>query len=265
MLDKILVKEVIAPIIIVAASIIIYLICNRIIKKIFKLKIKRVNEAKQKTIVSLVNNIIKYFIAAIALMMILEIYGIDTTSLVASLGVIGLVAGLALQDILKDFIVGISVVFEDQYSIGDIVTIGGFKGEIVQLGLRTTRLRAYTGETKIIANRNITELINHTLAANIMLVDVSVSYESDIKKAKELLSSVCDELSEKYKLTKRAECLGIETLADSAIIFRIAIPANYSEKYNLARIFNEEIKMVFDKNNITIPYPQMVIHDGKRI
>ena len=91
-------------------------------------------------------------------MTILDVYGIDTKSILASLGVFTAVLALALQDILKDFVAGITIMLEGQYRIGDTITVNSFKGEVISLTLKTTRVKAYTGEIKIFANRNISEV-----------------------------------------------------------------------------------------------------------
>ena len=125
MLEFILKKEIVAPIIIVIACITIWLILKKLINQIFNKRIKKVDSKKQNTIKGLISNTVKTFIILIALLMILDIYGIDTASLIASLGVVGLVVGLALQDLLNDFIVGMTIIFENQFCVGDIVTING--------------------------------------------------------------------------------------------------------------------------------------------
>ena len=112
-LNVILDKKIVAPTIIIVCAVVLYLILKKILKRLLNLKLKnvRVNTRKQKTSISLIENILKYFIALVALVMILDVYGIDTKSLIASLGVISLVAGLALQDFLKDIIAGISILY----------------------------------------------------------------------------------------------------------------------------------------------------------
>ena len=95
--------------------------------------------------------------------MILDIFGIDTKTLIASLGVVGLVAGLAVQDTLKDFVAGMSIILENQYRVGDTITIKGFRGEVISLGIKSTRLRSLTGEIMIVPNHLIEEVINHSL------------------------------------------------------------------------------------------------------
>ena len=262
--EYILKKQVIAPIVILIVSIFLVTISKKIIYKIFDFSSIKQNEGKKKTVANLVHNIVKILIFLIALMTILEIYGIDTKSLVASLGVLSLVAGLALQDLLKDFIVGISILLEGQFSIGDWISINGFKGEVVPSNLRTTKLKAYTGEIKYISNRNITEVINYSTDSANLIIDVSVAYESDIDKVKVVLEELCEELKQEYKL-KDFSCLGIQTLADSSINFRLVASTKYSEQFDLDRKIKEKVVKVFLKNKIEIPYNQVVVHNGKRI
>lgn len=261
MLDNILKKEIIAPVVIILVSILLYFILTKIVNRIYKLKISRQNDKKRKTIKSIINNVIKYFIVIVDLTMILEIYGIDTKSIIASLGVLSLVAGFALQDLLKDIIGGIAILLEDQFSIGDTVEIGGFRGTIVKFGLRSTRIKAYTGEVKIVANRNINELINYTLNDNIALLDIMVSYNDDIIKVKDVLNKICEKQAKENNA--KYECLGVDDLGDSGVVIKVAITTNYEDKKILARKFKEEVKLVFDKENIEIPFPQVVIHNGK--
>ncbi len=261
MLKRLLVKEIVAPIIIIIVSTISYIIVSRILKKIFKVRMHKVNVAKQKTLGSLINNVVKYFIAAIAILMILEVYGIDTKSLVASLGVFSLVAGLALQDLLKDLIAGFSIILEDQFSIGDIVKIGEFEGTVIYLGLKATKIKTYSGEIKIISNRNITEVINYSLELHNTFLDIDVSYDADIEKTKKLLEDICDRLSDELKLKEKATCLGVDKLGNNSVVYRISIPTDYRDSFNISRKFKAEIKWVFDQHGIEIPYQQVVIHN----
>lgn len=256
-------KEIIAPIIIIIICTLLCILSKKIIYKIFK-KIIRKNDGKQKTILNLINNVIKFVVIIFGILIILEIYGIDTKSLVTSLGVVGLVAGLALQDLLKDFIVGVSIIFEGQFSIGDWIDINGFKGEVIPSNLRTTKLKSYTGEIKIIYNRNITEIINYSTEKSNLILDIGVDYEVDVKKVKKILDNLCLEMKEKHDL-EEIFCLGIQEISDSAINFRIVASTKYSEQFSLDREIKKEIILNFKRNNITIPYKQVVVHNGKRV
>jgi small conductance mechanosensitive channel len=257
-LEKIMVREIVAPILIIFFSFLTYLILSMAVKKLFRIKIKKVDERKQKALLSLVRNIMKVFIFLIALMMILEIYKVDTKSLVASLGVVSLVIGLALQDLIKDFIVGFTVMLEDQFSVGDTVTINGFTGTVIFSGLKTTRIKAGTGEIKIISNRTIIEVTNHTLEVNKINVDIAIEPASDIQRAEAILKTICEELSAELNLAEKAVSNGVESIADTGIIFRIVITANYGDMFGYARTFRARIKEAFDREGIKLAQPRLV-------
>ena len=259
MLEKILVKEVMGPIVVILSCLLIYHLIKKIISKMMKVKLSRIDQRRQKTINVLILNIIKYFLIVVAIIIILSMLGVNMNAVVASLGVVG----LAFQDILKDFLSGISIIVEDQYKIGDTVTINDFKGEVLAIGFRTTRLKAYTGEVMIISNRNIQKVINHSFKSSKAIVDVMVSYEEDLLKVEKVLSEVCDKLSNEIKgLKSKIEILGINELGDSGITYRIVVDTKPMKHLEIKRLLLREIKMTFDKNKINIPYNQLVIHNA---
>lgn len=265
MLEKILVKEVVAPIIIIISSFLIYFIIKRILKRIFKIRTKATK--KEKTIYSLISNIIKWFIIIIAFLMILDVFGVDTKTLVASLGILGLVIGLALQDILKDFISGLFIIFENQYCIGDVIEVKGYKGEVINLGLKTTRIRNYTGEVKIIPNRNVEDVINYSQMSSLAVVDVSVAYEENYDRVEKVINKLLEKLNKDKIPNVKGDIklLGITKLGDSSIEIRIVAETASYEQFEVERILRKEIKATFDKEKIKIPYPQIEVHNGKGI
>lgn len=265
MIEILVSRKVIVPILIVALAMLIYLGLSKILKKMLTFKTRgiRIDARKQKTTIGLIDNILKYFIAIVAFLMLLDVFGIDTKSLIASLGVLTAVVGLAFQDFLKDIIAGISIIFEDQYAIGDVVTIGGFKGTVTYLGVKSTRIAAYTGEVLIIPNRNVDKVINHTLANSISIIDIGVDYSSDINKVKEVMTSVCEDVNSTLDITENAVVCGVEKLDDSSVVMRMVFGCNYNNKFGYERLIKEKIKLAFDENNIKIPFPQMEVHNGE--
>lgn len=264
MIEKIFMKEIMGPITIVFIAIISYAISKKVIKRIFKLKVKGVDLNRKKTIMLLFTNVTKFFIIAIALITILEIYGFDTKSLLASLGVFTAVAALALQDLLKDFVAGISLMLEGQFQIGDNITVGGYRGEVISLTLKSTRIKAYTGEIKIIANREITQVINHTLDNSLAIVDVNVAYDSNIEKVEKVLTDLCERLTNELEFLRgNVELLGISALGESAITFRMTAETEVMKHYGIQRKILREVKLEFDKHKIKIPFRQVVVHNAK--
>lgn len=262
-IDTILSREVIGPIIVIAASILIYGFLKRIIKRMFRINLARIDINKNKTMAGLVCNIMKYLIIVIDILIILSLYGVDTNAIIASLGVVGVVIGLSVQDTLKDFISGIFILSEDQYKVGDTVTISNFKGEVVGLGLKTTRIKAYTGEIMIINNRNIIEVINHSKEDSLAIVDINVEYNVATDKIEAIITDLCIRLSEELpNLKGKVELIGITNLSENGVVFRVTALTNPMQQYEVERLIRREIKNEFSKNKITIPYRQMVIHNG---
>ena len=176
-ISTIFVKELIPPLFIIGGGIIAYILGSKLIKRVFRINIIKTDRRKTKTLATLTTNVFKYFIILVCALMLLDQLGFDTKTLVASLGVVGVVAGLAMQDTLKDFVAGVFILTEDQYKVGDTVKISGFMGEVIYLGMKTTKIQAYTGEIKIISNRTIDSVINYSLDFSLAIVDLLVSYK----------------------------------------------------------------------------------------
>lgn len=263
MLDKILKKEIIAPVLIVIVSFLLYKLAKFFIKKTFKIKNNKLQSKKTQTIMMLFINIIKVFFIVVDLVTILDVYGIDVKSILASLGVFAAVAALAMQDILKDFISGIAIVLEGQFNIGDTVSIGDFKGEVIYLSLKTTKIKSYTGEVKIIANHNVENVINYSVNDSLAIVDICVSYEEDLNKVEKVLNETCLILDEKIDHLKgKFTILGVQELGDSSIKYRLTCLTEPCNQYVVQRKALKIIKEELDKNKIEIPFPQLVVHNG---
>lgn len=264
MLEKLLTKEVVAPIFIIVIAVLTYLLIKKIIIKMFKASNKFGVHKKSITIMKMVINVAKYFIMVVALLTILSVWGVDTKALIASLGVAGVVAGLALQDLFKDLLAGFAIIIDNEFDVGDNVKIGTFRGTVVELGMKNTKIRAYSGEVKSISNRNITEVINYSTQSSKCIVDVGVDYDADIEVVEEVLRKVCEKLSASTPyLTSDVQLMGIEKLDENAMVFRLEADCEPVMDFSFNREVNRAIKVTFDENNITIPYPQVVVHNEK--
>ena len=268
-MDKILIKEVYMPIIYIAIGTIIYQVLKQIIKKIFNidkrvLNNKNLDKKKIKTLEQLIINILRILVITFIILSIMTVFGIDVKTFVAGIGVIGVVVGLALQDILKDFIVGFSLIIENYFSVGDTIEINGFKGKVTYLGLRTTKLQQYAGPILIISNRNITEVINYTNTYSQAIVDVNVAYESDVDKVEIILKDLATNLTTKLDYIEgEVEVLGIDKLELSSITFRIMVFTKPLKHLITERIIRKEVIKTLRQHHIKIPYQQIEVHNGK--
>ena len=266
---NIIIPQVYLPII----YIIIAYTINKTVKKVVDKIISRKQLDSQKnsyhykkieTYKVLIQNVIKYCIITFTVLIILPIYGVNITSIVAGIGVFGAVIGLAFQDVAKDIIAGLSIIIENQFAIGDTISVGNFKGEVIYLGLKTTRIRNYEGQIKIISNRNITEVINYSIAYSLAIVDISVSYESNLDKVEKILNDLAEELSLKLpNLKGKIEVLGLERLNESSIDYRMTVKTSSMDHFTVQRLMRKAIKQRLDKEKIKIPYQQIEVHNGK--
>lgn len=264
MLDFITSDKFYLPLIYIVMGVILYFIISGIIKKVSNFKVMKNKgvDKRKVTIVELINSIIKYVIAIIVIMAILSVYGVNTTSIIASLGVAGVVIGLAFQDIVKDFLAGIFIIFDNEYAVGDWVEINGFKGEVISLGLKTTKIKSYTGEVKILSNSSFTEVTNYNLANDVIFLSIPVSYNVDIDKLEEVLTGIIKQVKE-IKGVKNMELLGIDSFEDSSIKYAVSVECIPMSQYGIRRSVLKIIKKEFDKNKIVIPYNQLDIHIEK--
>lgn len=269
LLEKLLIPEIYLPIIYICIAILVNSIIKQIIEKAFTRKQEYLvknsyNYKKTETFKVLIKNIIKYTIIIFLILAILTVYGIDVTSVLAGLGIVGVVLGLALQDLAKDIIAGISIILENQYAIGDIISIGDFKGEVIFLGLKTTKIKNYEGQVKIIANRNATEVINYSMENSLAIVDIDISYEENNDKVEKVLIELTEELSNTLQNLKgKVELLGIQELSSSSVKYRIVVPTVAMEHFSVERQIRKELKVKLDKEKIKIPYTQIEVHNGK--
>lgn len=248
----------------IITSIIFYLIVKRIISKVLFKKAKMNSNKKALTMITVITNVIKYLLIIIDILMILDLNGVDTKSLLTSLGVMGVVVGFALQDILKDIIGGAAILTEEQFRVGDNIKVGDFRGDVIYLGLKTTKIKAYTGEIKIISNRNITEVINYSTKNAKCLIDIETSYENDIDKVKNAITNICEKLTDELNyIEDKIELLGVEELKDSSLCFRVVADLPQPKSIPFKRLFLEEIVKEFKKEKLEIPYPKVEVHHAK--
>ncbi|MBQ3066435.1 MAG: mechanosensitive ion channel, partial [Clostridia bacterium] len=148
--------------------VLVYAVC-RLVRMIFGAKMQK--NPRSKTIFSLLDGFVKYACAIAVILLVLKACGVDTTALIASVGVLTLVVGLGAQPLIADIIAGIFIIFEDEYHVGEIVTINDFRGTVMEIGIRSTKLLDAAGNIKIINNSAIGDVINLSRELSLAVVD----------------------------------------------------------------------------------------------
>ncbi|WP_445506486.1 mechanosensitive ion channel family protein [Niallia sp. 03190] len=254
-----------------ALKLVIILIVSTILIKLGKLAIKnifkvrphsaiRMTERREATLVKLLENTLTYVVYFIAAITILSIFGINVQALLAGAGIVGLAVGFGAQSLVKDIITGFFIIFEDQFSVGDYVRVGTFEGTVEEIGLRTTKIKSYTGEVNILPNGSIVEVTNFSVHNSRAVVDVSIAYQGDINKAETVIRERLATLEEKYEqIVGTPELLGIQNIQATEIVLRVVAETLPAQQLGVARILRKEIKDVLDENGIESPLPRLVM------
>lgn len=261
---------IIKIIIIVAVANMIIRIGKVTIHNIFKIRDRsplRTSERREETLSKLLDNVLSYVIYFIAFMMILSILGIDVKALLAGAGIVGLAIGFGAQSLVKDILSGFFIIFEDQFSVGDHIRVGQFEGDVEAIGLRTTKIKSWTGELHILPNGTINQVTNFSLNNSVAAIDVAIAYEEDIERAERVIQELLEKLPEQYEdLVKTPDLLGIQNLGPSEIVLRIVAETLPMKHFYIARVIRKEIKLKLDENGIEIPFPRLVMYtrDGEQ-
>ncbi len=224
----------------------------------------RISERRENTLTKQLENILTYVVYFVAIIMVLETLTINVGALLAGAGIVGLAVGFGAQSLVKDIITGFFIIFEDQFSVGDHIRVANFEGTVEEIGLRTTKIKNWTGELHILPNGSIVEVTNFSIHNSMAVVDVSIAYETDIPMAERVIQELLDEVPEKYEgVVKPPELLGIQTLGASEVIMRVVCEVEPMRHFAIARMLRKDIKLRLDEHGIEIPYPKMVMYNKK--
>ncbi|MDK2856431.1 MAG: moderate conductance mechanosensitive channel [Bacillota bacterium] len=215
---------------------------------------------RAQTLQALLNSLLRYSLYFVALLIILDAVGVPTTSILASAGLAGLAVGFGAQNLVRDVITGFFILFEDQYGIGEYVRAAGVEGIVEDIGLRTTRLRDFNGDLHIIPNGQISLVTNKSRGSRRALVEVGVSYESDIVRAQEVLENISREIAATMpEIVEGPTVLGITDLAESQVTFQILARTQPMAEWKVEREIRRRAKLALEAAGIEIPYPHRVV------
>ncbi len=255
-------RKVMGPFLVVVVGYIIYKIAETFVDKVFNHGINTYEQKKRTTIIELVMNIFKFFIIVIMIVFILNLYGVDTRSIVASLGIAGAFLGLALQETAQDFISGIAIITDNYYVIGDMVTINGFTGEVIELSLKSTKIRRFNGEVMVLPNHSVTSVINISQERAGVKIDIPTRYEESVERVETVIKKILDQIKKIPNVYADTKYLGIDAFEGSSITYSILIYCKQSEQWDIKRRALRIIKKTYDEENLSIPYSQIEVHYG---
>jgi small-conductance mechanosensitive channel len=222
---------------------------------------RRVQRAK--TMGDLLKSVITGVLVAVFGTMILSQLGVNIAPIIASAGIIGIALGFGAQSLVKDFLSGVFMIFEDQYGVGDVVDVGEAVGTVEAVSLRVTRLRSLDGTVWYVPNGEILRVGNKSQNWARAVVDVGVGYDEDLTRVQRVLGEVAHDLweDEEFRevIIEEPEVTGVEDLTPDAITLRVMVKTAPLEQWAVGRELRQRIKARFDHEGIEIPFPQRVV------
>jgi small conductance mechanosensitive channel len=215
------------------------------------------------TLWRVVRSLFAVTVIVVVVLTIMSIWGIPIGPLVAVGTVVGVALGFGAQDVVRDFIAGFLIVAEDQFSIGDVVTIAGVTGTVQRIELRVTVLRDLEGRVHYVPNGHIEVATNYTQEFSKVVIDVSVAYKEDIEHVLEVLGSELEDFAADPEwapfLTEDPVILGVNELGDSSVDVRVLFVTTPDDRWTVKREFLRRIKNRLDAESIEIPFPHVTV------
>ena len=236
----------------------------KVIRRIVKKSLKRAGA--DVGVVQFLDSFIKVGLYIILGFMVAGGFGLDAASVVAVVGSAGVAVGLALQGSLSNFAGGVLILLLKPFKVGDYIKEDskGNEGTVTEIQMFYTKLLTYDGKTVVLPNGTLanTSLVNVT-AANFRRLDITVgiSYDSDIKKAKDVLNRLINE--NPLVLQDKDKVVVVDDLSDSSVVMAVKCHVKTEDYWTLRGELLENIKLCFDKEGIMIPYPQLDVHMQK--
>jgi moderate conductance mechanosensitive channel len=258
---------------IIIGAMIIYVMVRIIIKRIFSISIKtrsiRLKDSiyirkRQQTLEKLILSLWRYFIYIMTFLMILSLFGMNIQTILAGAGILGVIFAVGSQRLLQDFVDGFFNIFEDNISVGDYVEIDKVEGTIVDIGLRTIKIKSWTGEIHIVPNSKIGHMINYSLDNGKAIVDIKVDYTADVDRVYEILKGQFETIKKNNpNILTPLTILGVNKLDTIGYDVRITCETIKETHWSVQRYIRAELIKLFTQHRIDIGMNQIIIKDNQ--
>ncbi len=218
---------------------------------------------RARTVMTLTANLIRYVAILVIVIGVLSLLNVDMPTVLAGLGIIALIIGFGAESLITDVVTGFFILMDNQYNVGDIIEVGGFRGTVTEIGIRTTSLTDAGGNIKIINNSDMKNILNRSDKSSKAVTDFAIPYETDLEKLEVKIPELLDEILLKHPevFKSRPVYLGVQTLGSSSVDLRFVAEVGESDIYSGARILNHDLFVGFRKLGVECPFPQLDVHE----
>jgi len=216
---------------------------------------------RARTLGPLMKSVTRYALAFMALMVTLREVGVDIRALLVSAGVLGLAVGLGAQSLIKDVITGFFILFEGLIAVGDVIEVGSHVGTVESIGLRVTKLRMLNGAQRVIPNGELTQFANYNKGWARAVLDVTVAYDVDVRRALELLERLAREWGRETGLAlEDPQAQGIVRFGDGELGLRLMVKVPADKRAEAEMELRRRVKETFDREGIQVPSAERVVY-----
>ena len=227
------------------------------------LDIPKPQNHRTKSILSIVSSLLKYITFIVILCWGLSIIGVNVSTIVASVGIVALIVGFSAESLIADVVTGAFMIFENQYNVGDIVEVDGFRGTVTNIGIRTTSITDAGGNVKIVNNSSMKNILNRSDKVSRSVSDIGVPYDTDFIKLESEIPGLMQFIYNNHADMMKAppKYLGVQQLADSAVVLRFVVDVEEKDIFSGARVLNHDLLLGFKSLGVECPFPQVDVHN----
>ena len=216
-----------------------------------------------RTVQTLTANLVRYIAVIVIVICVLSLLNVDMPTILAGLGVIALIIGFGAESLITDVVTGFFILMDNQYNVGDIIEVGGFRGTVSEIGIRTTSLTDTGGNIKIINNSDMKNILNRSDNCSKAVADFSIPYETDLVKLEQNIPAMMDWIFQNHPevFKSRPVYLGVQALSSSSVDLRFVAEVCESDIYSGARLLNHDLFVGFRSLGVECPFPQVDVHN----
>ena len=231
-----------------------------IIQQLLKL-LAGVFGSRGETMCRLLSSFIKYASIIGMVYYCLMVIGIDTTTLLASAGILSIAVSFGAKELVSDILSGLFIIFEGEFRVGDIIQVGGKSGTVIDIGVRTTKINDGSGNIIILRNSEVSNVVNMTKESSYASCDMDIEYGESLERVESVLEQEFPNIRRRFPAIEDGPFYkGVVALNDNSVTLRIVVQCAETARGQLERDLRREMKLIFDEHQINIPYPQVVVH-----
>jgi small conductance mechanosensitive channel len=255
-------RATVAQLVTLVLALCIVWLVYQLLRLILKLIGRRGNRTY--TVTEMLSGMLKYVAVIVAIVWGLTILGVNAGAVLAGVGIVGLIIGFGAQSLIEDIITGTFIIFENQYSVGDIIVLDDVRGTVRSIGVRTTVIEDDGGNLKVVNNSDIRNFQNRSRNTSLAIIICAVSYDTDLRKLEQVMRDKLPGTQNNHPDLYLTDIvyMGVDELADSGVNLKFNVKAREEKFFQAKRALNRDVKLLLDDNGFEIPFPQVVIHQG---